>query len=131
MNMYRKVRTTPGPVNDLAAFQALVAAGNFHAMAGTALQPVMDVYECTKKEAYKEIRQIVCALTSQHYSRSIIMNNNVPADEYGIVIEEIGWYVKLQVNLDDGEAEVCSCHPPKRDMMTKGGLIPASDPNGR
>lgn len=125
--MYRKVRTTPGPAHDLAAFQARVAAGDFHPMVGTAVEPVAHVYDCTKREARQVIKRIVCALTPQHYARSIIMNNDEPADEYGIVIEEVGWYVKLQINMDDGDAEVCSCHPTERDLRTKGGVIPASD----
>lgn len=130
MNMYRKVRTTSGPVNDLAALQARVVKGEFHAMVTTALEPVIVEYECTTREAYDVITRIVCALPMRHYSRSIIMHNGVPADAYGIMFGETGWYVKLQINVQDGDAEVCSCHPPERDLMTKGGRIPASDPNG-
>lgn len=127
MNMYRKVRTTAGPVHDLAAFQARVAAGDFYPMVSSAVEPVTRVYECTKREAYQAIQRIVCALTPEHYAQSIIMNNGVPADEYGIVIEDNGWYVKLQINVIDGDAEVCSCHPPERELRTKGGVVPASD----
>ena len=59
------------------------------------------------------------------------MSSGVPADEYGIVIEDNGWYVNLQINGDDGDAEVCTCHPPERDLRTKGGVVPASDHNWR
>ena len=128
MNTYRKVRTAKGPANDLAAFQARVAANDFHAMSGPALGAVIAVYGSTYAVARRLIARIVCSLTAKNYSRTIIMHNAVYADEYGIMFDELGWYVKLKINLDDGDAEVCSCHLTRREMMTKSGRIPAYDP---
>lgn len=127
MRPFRKSRVLRGPVHDLTAFQALVAAGTFHSYAGSARDRVVEVFGCTRGEAGRIIQEIVCSLTPDDYARSIQMDNGAAADEYGRMFEDLGWYVKLLFNTDDGEAEVCSCHLTRYPLKTKTGIIESYD----
>ena len=45
------------------------------------------------------------------------------ADEYGLSIEGVGWYIKLCIDRSIPEVVVISFHPPERPMRTKAGMI--------
>lgn len=128
MAQFRKPKVIPGPIYSLLAFQSAVAAGSFHAYARSARDPVILEFGCTRRQAGRIIQRIVAVLTPADYSRSVRLDNGESADEYGCTYAELGWYLKLLVNQDDGEAEVCSCHLTRFPLITRAGRIEAFDP---
>ena len=45
------------------------------------------------------------------------------ADEYGLNIDGVGWYIKLCIDRTAPEVVTISFHPPQRPMRTKAGMI--------
>ncbi len=128
MQHFQKLRVVPGPAFDLAAFQVKVRAGNFHPYTTSALRRVIAVYECSRAEARRIIQTIVCKLAKHDYVRTVRLNNGMLADEYGTRFDELGWYVKLLINQDDGEHDVVSCHLTRYPLTTMSETIDAFDP---
>jgi hypothetical protein len=128
LRRFRSPHVVAGPVHDLEAFQAAVAAGAFHAYARSARDPVIGVFGCSRREAGRIIQRIVAGLTSADFARSVKMDNGATADEYGRMYADLGWYVKLLFNRDDGEAEVCSCHLTRFPLTTRTVRLEAFDP---
>jgi hypothetical protein len=47
-------------------------------------------------------------------------------DVYGKVIEEDGWYLKIEIHMHDGQPGILSCHPAERDLTTRTGVVPGT-----
>src|SRR5687768_1854811 len=118
MRRYSKRKTVSGPLHSLEDIQRFVAAGKFHPYTSSAIQKVMAVYGGTNRQAKRTIQHIVAALKPQNYSASVVMDNGAKADEYGLMFDERGWYVKFFFHVSDGEVDVCSCHLTRFPMQT-------------
>lgn len=127
MRDFRKNRVIRGPVHNLSALQAAIRAGSFHAFATSARRRVIAVFGCSQPESLQRIQAIIAVLRTGDYARTVRMDDGIMADEYGVMYEGVGWYVKLRYNADDQEAEVCSCHLPRFPITTRRGVINASD----
>jgi hypothetical protein len=57
---------------------------------------------------------------------TVKMPNGQVMDVYGKVIEEDGWYLKIEIHMEDGQPGIVSCHPAVRDLATRSGVVPAS-----
>jgi hypothetical protein len=68
----------------------------------------------------------VLALTVANYAHTIQTPTGQVQDVYGKVIEEEGWYMKIEIGMDDGQPGIVSCHPAEHDLDTKGGIVPRS-----
>ncbi len=125
---FRKKRVIRGPVHDLTALQKAIRAGLFRAFATSARFRVSTVFGCSLFEAERRIQAIVGSLTAADYAKSLRMNDGVAADEYGVMHQDLGWYVKLRYSASAGEVEVCSCHLTRFPLRTRRGMIKAYDP---
>jgi hypothetical protein len=47
-------------------------------------------------------------------------------DVYGKVIHEDGWYLKIEIHMNDGQPGIVSCHPAERDIATRSGVVSPS-----
>jgi hypothetical protein len=61
-------------------------------------------------------------LTLENFYKSVHLTYDV-ADEYGLSIEGVGWYIKLCIDRSVPELVVISFHPPQRPMRTRAGTI--------
>ncbi len=113
---------------DLRDVRRRVARDEFHPSTTKAVDPVVAEYRCTKRAARRIIQAIVDALSPANYAGSLELANGVLADEYGTMFDDIGWYVKLTVNVSDDEVDVISCHLTRFPLVTEGGTIAAYDP---
>lgn len=128
MRRYSKRKQVSGPLYDLTDIQRWVAAGKFHPYRGSALAAVVEVYGGTYRQAKRTIQQIIAALVPGNYSASVEMDNGAKADEYGLIFDEQGWYVKFFFHVADNEVDVCSCHLTRFPMQTQTERIDAYDP---
>jgi hypothetical protein len=119
-------RSVPGPSVDLAEFQAQVRAGNFHVYKTRALNCIQLIHECTQKEARQYARRAVLSLRDDDYAHTLKMPDGQLMDVYGKVIEGDGWYLKIEIHMNDGQPGIVSCHPAARDLATRKGIVPAS-----
>lgn len=116
----------PGPSVDLAEFQAQVRAGNFHVYVTRALDCIQLVRECTPRDARQYARRAVLSLQKNDYAHTLKMPNGQLMDVYGKVIEGDGWYLKIEIHMNDGQPGIVSCHPALHDLATRKGVVPAS-----
>ncbi len=119
----------PGPVFDLVEFQGQVQLGNFYPYTTSAIRRVMAVYRGDMDDARLIVQTIVCKLTEHDYVRSVRLDSGMLADEYGKMFDDLGWYVKLLINRDDGEQDIVSCHLTKYPLTTRSATIAAFDQN--
>ena len=61
-------------------------------------------------------------LTVDNFHKSVQLTYDV-ADEYGLKIDGVGWYIKLCIDRTVPEVVVISFHPPQWPMRTKAGTI--------
>ena len=40
------------------------------------------------------------------------------------VIDDDGWYLKIEIHVNDGQAGIISCHPAEHDVVTLNGIVP-------
>lgn len=119
-------RSVPGPSVDLAEFQTQVRAGNFHVYSRRALDSIQLVRECTRREARQYAKRAVLSLQDNDYAHTLKMPDGQLMDVYGKVIEGDGWYLKIEIHMNDGQPGIVSCHPAARDLTTLAGVVPAS-----
>lgn len=117
-------RRIPGPYYDLEAFKAEVRAGNVHVYHGRAMDLIRVHRKCAKREARQFAKDAVLSLTSNDYAHSIEVAGGQVHDVYGLVIEEEGWYLKIEIHVGDGQPGIISCHPAEYDLQTRAGIVP-------
>lgn len=61
-------------------------------------------------------------LTLDNFYRTVQLTYDV-ADEYGLNLEGVGWYIKVCVDRTVPELVVISFHPPQRPMRTRAGIV--------
>jgi hypothetical protein len=122
--MLPKGKVIPGPGVDLAEFQAQVRAGNVHVYKTRALDVIQVVRKCTVREARAYARRAALSLEEGDYSHTLKMPDGQILDVYGKVIEEDGWYLKIEIHMRDGQPGILSCHPAERDLVTRTGVVP-------
>jgi hypothetical protein len=71
-----------------------------------------------------EVKKLVVAgeLAVDNFHRSVQLTYDV-ADEYGLNIDGVGWYIKLCIDRTVPEVVVISFHPPQWPMRTQAGTI--------
>jgi hypothetical protein len=111
---------------DLAEFQAQVRAGNVHIYKTRAVNIIRTVRECGYLRAVEYAKQAVLSLTPGDYAHSLEMPTGQVHDVYGKLIEAEGWYVKIEINMYDGQPGIVSCHPAEYDVATRHGVVPRS-----
>jgi hypothetical protein len=117
-------RRAPGPHYDLEAFKAEVRAGNVHVYRGRAIDIIRELRKCSQREARQYAKDAVLSLTVHDYAHSIETHAGQVHDVYGMVLQEEGWYLKIEINVDDGQPGIVSCHPAEYDLQTRGGIVP-------
>jgi hypothetical protein len=121
----------PGPVVDLKEFQTQVRAGNVHIYKTRALDIIQAVRKCRVQEARVYAKRAVLSLEDGDYAHTLQMPDGQLMDVYGKVIEDDGWYLKIEIHMKDGQPGVLSCHPAERDLVTRSGVVPRSIPRTR
>jgi hypothetical protein len=122
--MRMKIATrVPGPAFDLAAIQARIRAGDFHVYKSRALNVLQSVLACTEWQARQYASKAVLSLEPGDYAHTLETLNGQLQDVYGRVLDEAGWYVKLEIHMNDGQAGIVSCHPAEHDIVTLNGLV--------
>jgi len=77
----------------------------------------------TARAAHELVRHICAELTvKQHFVRTVHLAVDV-ADEYGIRVDNVGWYVKVYVDETVPEASFISLHPLEYPIQTNGGIV--------
>ena len=78
----------------------------------------------TPEEAGLFILRGIKKLEAHHFVESIIQWNDPKcvADVYGLIFEDLSWYVKFRIDHEDGILEEISFHPPERDLVTVEGI---------
>lgn len=119
-------KIVPGPRVDLAEFQAQVRAGNVHVYKTRALNVIQTVRKCRVREARAYAKRAVLSLEDGDYAHTLRMPDGQIMDVYGKVIEEDGWYLKIEIHMHDGQPGILSCHPAERDLTTRTGVVPGT-----
>jgi hypothetical protein len=84
------------------------------------------VRECTRREARQYAKGAVLSLQHGDYAHTLKMPDGQLMDVYGKIIEGDGWYLKIEIHMNDGQPGIVSCHPAARDLVTRNGVVPAS-----
>lgn len=124
--MLRIGSRVPGPRFDLGAFQAEVRNGNFHVYRTRALDIICEVRRCTPRQAREFARQSILSLVPDDYSHSLELLDGQPMDVYAKIIAAEGWYLKIEINMRDGQPGIVSCHPAEFDIQTRRGIVPGA-----
>jgi hypothetical protein len=69
---------------------------------------------------------VVLSLQDGDYAHTLKMPDGQLMDVYGKIIEGDGWYLKIEIHMNDGQPGIVSCHPAARDLATRNGVVPAS-----
>lgn len=119
------------PKYDLNEVQSICRNGSLEKIWFSApsrsLMTVVSVYSKTEKpktfeEATTFIIQGLLALTKDDFvQRTLQWTGAEVADVYGIIFDDLPWYVKFM--LSDGVLEEISFHPPKEALKTVSGKI--------
>lgn len=124
--MQRQGEQGNGPYYDLVEFQAAVESGDFHVYKTRALNVIRSVRKCGRLEATEYAKQVVLSLVAGNYAHTLTMHDGQVHDVYGKLIQAEGWYVKIEINIYDGQPGIVSCHPAAHDLATRDGVIPRS-----
>lgn len=78
----------------------------------------------TLEEAGSFILRGIKKLEACNYVESILQWNDPKciADVYGLIFEDLSWYVKFRIDREEGILEEISFHPPERDLVTVEGM---------
>ena len=90
----------------------------------SAVNRVIETLHKTDHGARVFILDQICKLEDCDFCQSVVMTEEV-YDEYGKIIDEIPWYIKLAI-LEEDKEEFISCisfHPLEKDMKTVSGII--------
>lgn len=117
-------KRVPGPYHDLEAFKAEVRADNVHVYRTRAVDLIRKARGCSRERAVRFAKDAVLSLTSGNYAHTLLLPDGQAHDVYGILLQEEGWYVKIEIHIGDGEPGIVSCHPAEYDLMTRGGVVP-------
>lgn len=117
-------RSVPGPGVDLAEFQAQVRAGNYHVYKTRAVIIIRALHDFSYLRAVEFAKQAVLSLTPGDYAHTLKMPDGQLHDVYGKLIDEEGWYVKIEIHIHDGQPGIVSCHPAEYDLATRSGIVP-------
>lgn len=124
--MLPRGRRVPGPCVDLGQFKAGLRAGNFHIYRTRALDPVCRLLRCGVRQARGFVKRVGLALQESDYAHTLIMPNGQIQDVYGMMIDMDGWYMKIEIHMEDGQPGIVSCHPAEHDLVTLNSVIPAA-----
>lgn len=124
--MFARGRQVPGPQVDLERFKEALVAGRFHVYRTRALDPICRVLRCSVRKARDFARRAALSLQDVDYAHTLVMPNGQAQDVYGLLINLDGWYLKIEIHMEDGEPGIVSCHPAEYDLVTLGGLVPGS-----
>jgi hypothetical protein len=116
----------PGPNYDLEGFKAEVRAGNVHVYWSRAAAVIRERYKCSQREARQFAKDAVLSLTARDYAHSIKTDAGQVHDVYGLILEEEGWYLKIEIKGSNGRPGIISCHPAEFDLQTRGGMVPGT-----
>jgi hypothetical protein len=119
-------KRVPGPCYDLKTMQAEVRAGNVHVYRTRAVDLIRKARNCSRERAVRFARDAVLSLTAENYAHTIMFPNGQMHDVYGLLLREEGWYVKIEIHVDDGQPGIVSCHPAEYDLKTLGGVVPGT-----
>ena len=122
--MLPRGKQVQGPRFNLEEFQSEVRSDNFHVYRTRALDPIRNVLRCSATQARGFARQAVLSLTEGDYAHTLAMPNGQVQDVYGVLINADGWYLKLEIHMEDGEPGIVSCHPAEYDIVTLRGIVP-------
>ncbi len=117
-------RRVPGPCYDLEAFKAEVRAGNVHVYWSRAAAIIRELHKCSQREARQYAKDAVLTLTADDYAHSIGTDAGQVHDVYGLILQEEGWYLKIEIKVGNGRPGIISCHPAEFDLQTRGGMVP-------
>lgn len=124
--MLPRGKQVQGPRFDLEQFQAELRSDNFHVYRTRALDPIRAVLRCSAGRARRFARQAALALQPEDYAYTLSMPNGQVQDVYGALIKADGWYLKIEIHMDDGQPGIVSCHPAEYDIITIRGAVPRS-----
>lgn len=122
--MLRRGTQVQGPRFDLEQFKAELRSDNFHVYRTRALDPIRRVLGCGARQARAFARQAVLQLQPGDYAYTLAMPNGQVQDVYGVLINFDGWYLKIEIHMDDGQPGIVSCHPAEHDIITIRGTVP-------
>lgn len=98
----------------------------------SSIKPVIAAYSDSKPymstfEAENLIIDALLQLRDENFVRTVIMKaNGARADEYGMIYDNRGWYLKLNIETypgsDERYVDNISFHPPRRNLTTTGGI---------
>jgi hypothetical protein len=124
--MLQSGKHAPGPHFDLEQIKAELGSEKFRVYRTRALDPIRRLRQCTVQEARAYAKEVVLSMEAGDYAHTLKMPNGQLQDVYGKVILADGWYVKVEIHMDDGEVGIVSCHPAEHDLKTRSGTVPRS-----
>jgi hypothetical protein len=89
-------------------------------MRGRALDLLVPPLTYTQANGF--VAAAIQMLTEDNFHKTVPLTWD-QADEYGVNIDGVGWYIKLYIDRTIPEVTVISFHPPERSMRTKAGTI--------
>ncbi len=107
---------------DLTEISACLASDRVFVATRTAIEMIRALMNVDRRTAEGVGRDVVRRLVPGNYSGTVQLREG-PADEYGVVVEGVSWYVKLHLNRRTGFLHIVSCHLPDRDIHTVAGIV--------
>jgi hypothetical protein len=80
----------------------------------------------TREGAVEYAKRVVLSLEPGDYAHTLKLPDGQIHDVYGKLIDAEGWYVKIEIHINDGQPGIVSCHPAEHDLLTVAGVIPRS-----
>jgi hypothetical protein len=117
-------KRVPGPRYDLEAFKAEVRSGDVHVYWSRAAAIIRKLLKCSQREARQYAKDAVLSLSVNDYAHSIETDAGQVHDVYGLILQEEGWYLKIEIKAGSGRPGIISCHPAEFDLQTRGGIVP-------
>jgi hypothetical protein len=106
---------------DLADIAACLASDSVFVARRTATEMIQAHLQVDPWTAERFAQQVVARLRPGNYGGTKRLLDGTWADEYGIVVDGVSWYVKLQ--LFGADLHVVSCHLPQWDIHTVDGIV--------
>ena len=111
-----------GPEYDLAEVAACLIGGEVVVATRSASEMISAHLGLDRRAATALARRVVALLEPRNYSGTVLLREG-PADEYGIVVDGVSWYVKLHLDRLAARLHIISCHLPDRDIHTVEGIV--------
>ena len=76
----------------------------------------------TPREGIEFAKRVTQILAERHFSETVSLHTG-KADVYALRVDDVGWYIKLNIDEDGPETTFISLHPLEHPINTNAGRV--------